>query len=173
MMAEITYGEGAQVVEKKERKGGERSMKPVMQTKFGKEGNCTQACICSILELPIEDAPDVPDEKYWMTVINRWLEKKGLVLMVVSTVFDSVDGRRLCVKKPRVYPMDCYYVVGGRSPRGIGHSVVFQGEVMVHDPHPEGGGVADVTDLYFICPKIVVGPEVTEIAEAQEPKKEK
>ena len=34
-----------------------------------------------------------------------------------------------------------YFLVGGKSPRGYSHSVIYTKYGLAHDPHPEGGGV--------------------------------
>ena len=36
---------------------------------------------------------------------------------------------------------DAYYLMGGMSLRGKPHCVVCLGGEMVHDPHPDGGGL--------------------------------
>ena len=62
-------------------------MKKVYQTKFGgkdapdeEKGNCWQACVASILEIPLEDAMhDIHyDGPAWLERFNAWLRQYGL-----------------------------------------------------------------------------------------------
>jgi len=118
-------------------------MKKVYQTKFGKEGNCFSACLASILEIDIEKAPTFRGPKgEWYIKYKRWLNQFGLDLVAISNWDDFPEGR------PKVYAM-----VGGTSPRGLKHSVIYFDGDMVHDPHPEGGGVKDITDWIYLVPK--------------------
>ena len=52
--------------------------------------------------------------------------------------------------------------LGGQSPRGTCHSVVAQGGKVIHDPHPDGGGVVGPCDdgcysLGFLVPTKIHG----------------
>ncbi|NQT33228.1 MAG: hypothetical protein HQ594_06125 [Candidatus Omnitrophica bacterium] len=120
-------------------------MKPVFQTKFGKlEGNCFSACIASILECSIEEIPCFLEPKgTWYQKYKKWLVQYNLDFVAIS----NWEGET----KP--YCPDVYCIVSGMSPRNLMHSVVFLKTEMVHDPHPEGGGVKDITDWIYIVPK--------------------
>ena len=104
-------------------------MKPVFQTQFGgKEGNCMQAAIASILELPLDEVPhlmlySVDD---WWGKYEEWAKQLGLQPIGIDPNGDW---------KPKGW----HLIIGG-SPRGdFDHVVVgFAGEP-VHDPYPEGG----------------------------------
>lgn len=123
-------------------------MKPVYQTTFGEgAGNCFQAALASIFELPLEEVPNfccVADPSDWYSAANEWLGKKyGLWLLLVG----KWDGAAQ-PPTPRGY-----HLISGRSPRrGVRHSVVGLNGQMVHDPHPSGDGLAieDTYDL-FVC----------------------
>lgn len=61
-------------------------MKPVMQTKFGEEGNCWTACLASILELDIAYVPDFVNiyqdsEMRWFYEAQKWLRKMDLMIL--------------------------------------------------------------------------------------------
>jgi len=128
---------------------GERNrltMKPVMQTQFGKaDGNCYAACLASILEIPIDSVPpcrQCNDESDQMAALRQqkfyreWARTMGFVLINVEGDFAAFD---------RVF-----MVAGGRGPRGIGHAVVWRGGKCVHDPFPGGGGLTGEPDEYEI-----------------------
>jgi len=107
-------------------------MKLIYQTTFGElNGNCFAACIASLLELPIESVPNFCSLGVdWLMATNKWLK--------------SFDLWFLDTRLPK--PIDLsffygYYIVSGKSPRHIDHSVIYKDSEMIHDPHPEGGGV--------------------------------
>lgn len=108
-------------------------MKPVYQTKFGNEGNCLQACIASIFEIELTTVPAFMDEPAWMNQIIRYLHPFGLYL-------DYHSAERF---HP---PYGCYHLVWGISPRGLHHSCVGWNDAIAHDPHPEGGGLVEITE---------------------------
>lgn len=113
-------------------------MKAVYQTKFGEpEGNCFAACLASLLEINIDDVPDFspqPDDKLlWFEKANIFLRTYGLVSMFFTPEFPI--------------PKDTFYLINGMSPRGLDHSTIGKNGVIVHDPHPDGGGVNPITDL--------------------------
>jgi hypothetical protein len=117
-------------------------MKPVTQTTFydpsmpvdQQRGNCWSACLASLLELDIEEVPDfvqieVSGGQYWWEHTLEWLAHRGYRLARVMGEL----------------PKDPYIMCGisPRSPNGepVGHSVIYQDGVMIHDPHPSGDGI--------------------------------
>ncbi len=145
-------------------------MKPVMQTRFGQNsdvgsGNCFSACVASVLECTLDDLPDEawiiaglrakhadkwedwPDRFKWGKSWERlWEEtqqecrKRGLFMLEVKGPFTGGD--------------DVYCIISGKSPRAdYDHSCVGRGLNIIHDPHPDGGGVAeeDRTYIFFVA----------------------
>ena len=118
-------------------------MKPVYQTKFGpKEGNCLAACVASIFHMTIEAVPDFPVDSTWWEAFEAWCRTKGFIpLRVEMADHTTIDHTGISI-------------VSGASPRGEGyHAVVAVGGKMVHDPHPDGTGIAgDPIDyIFFTC----------------------
>ena len=118
-------------------------MKPVFQTILAPpRGNCLQACIASILELPLEAVPNFMevDGDGWEKVYQDFLETKGLQVLYLD-----IDGIKKYGWSPRGY-----HLIQGKSPRGDWDHVCvgFRGEI-VHDPHPDGGGLR-TQDLYDV-----------------------
>jgi len=113
-------------------------MKPVYQTKFGDgEGNCFAACIASLLEIDIDSIPDfyqLYKNEWWLKFIE-WIEPFGLTPIMLN----DDPTNKLPIH-------NCYYLVGGMSPRGIGHSVIYLNGNLVHDPHPNGEGLSEIWD---------------------------
>ena len=110
-------------------------MKPIMQkNRHNKEtgiiGDCLRACICSILEISDESVPNFVEDIDYPTILLQFLKDRNLIMR------HSLEE-----------PMDVeYYMVWGLSPRKISHSVVYRKGKLIHDPHPDGGGV--IPDRY-------------------------
>ena len=124
-------------------------MKPVTQTKLHTEdqnGNCMCAAFASILEIDLEKVPhfeDMPEcgkgtpkSPSWWKALNTWLYELGYQL-IIFTDNQYITG---------------YYIANGTSPRGFEHAVVYEGPAMVHDPHPVGGGIKEVTSKWVLVP---------------------
>ena len=148
-------------------------MIPVTQTKVvvknskGEEvvrGNCFAACIASILEVPITEVPNVEvffhlDTGYWSEVMLTFLETKGWELCTDEMLkrfhpnqstpkgfdFRGTDENGYI---PEYYDYkDKYYLVSGKSPRGVHHICIYKNGELAHDPHPSREGL--VTLEYF------------------------
>lgn len=106
----------------------------------GQIGDCFRACICSLLELPIEKVPHFatyPQDQWWSRVID-YMDAKGYKVF--------------CGFGAQADPKDkaLYYIATGTSLRGFLHSVIYREGKLVHDPHPDGGGVVDIVDYMWI-----------------------
>lgn len=117
-------------------------MKPQMQRWLAKNengtvGDCWRTCIASILEVDRDDVPnfveiEMEDEEStaWWDATNEWLNERGFHLIELDLNVQN-------------WAPDGYTILSGRSPRGEhNHCVVGKGVEVVHDPHPEGGGLA-------------------------------
>jgi hypothetical protein len=118
-------------------------MKPILQTKFGEQGNCLQACIASLLEIEMDAVPEFPISGQFLH-LERFMRQRGL--------------------QPVAYPperftppYDVYYLVWGLSPRGIRHSVIYQNNLMVHDPHPDCSGLTTIEQFTVFVATFVKG----------------
>jgi hypothetical protein len=104
------------------------------QNQFGSEGNCWQAAVASVLDLPLEAVPhfvkisDDGGQHWWLHTLD-FLSDYGYTLEVIREHLDT----------------DEYYFVSGPSPRGqeLHHVVIYKNGRMVHDPHPDGTGVLE------------------------------
>lgn len=128
-------------------------MKPVVQTITGRGpkfneicGNCLQAALASVLEVPLDSVPhfcdlpegEDPDSSEWANRMNAWMQER--FNMMVAYIPATGDWR----------PTG-YHLMSGISPRGSMHETVgFNGQ-LVHDPHPAGGGVTVQYWGLFIC----------------------
>lgn len=116
-------------------------MTPITQDKFVKfdqdgitkvqRGNCFAACIASLLDIPLNQVPNVEelfDCYAWYDVFCSWLETKGFTF--------ETGTKQECEKSGD------YYLVSGDSPRGnFKHIVIYKNGKMVHDPHPDRTGI--------------------------------
>lgn len=120
-------------------------MKPVHQNIFGSpNGNCFQACVASIFELPLEDVPHFCGykNKHWFQDIQRWMNERGFFYFPVCFSETNLEYETL-------YPIlpDVLCIASGKSPRGnFNHSVV--GVIrsgydfrILYDPHPDNTGL--------------------------------
>jgi len=118
----------------------------VYQTKFGgsnypieEQGNCMQAALASILEIPLESSFNT--NKYldgkWYERLNEWLSDFGLVMLG----FDVTDGKQALLPKEIGY-----HLIEAKSTtlsNGDNHALVgYNGEV-IHDPNPYAKGVGE------------------------------
>lgn len=124
-------------------------MRPTDQTVFGvPEGNCTSACIASLLEVPIEEVPHFGTTNAWSEALRKWLRPRGFDALfwqiVAETPYRSIaapDGTWLF--STHSYVPDGYYLLGGESARGP-HAVVAKSLEIVFDPHPSRAGLVSI-----------------------------
>ncbi len=124
-------------------------MKPWHQTKFGyPDGNCFATCVACLLEIPVPEVPNFcgGSNPAWLDDAREFVANRSnfsLLMILGSPTMEVVAAE-----------LECYSIVGGPSPRGsFDHSVIFLGSRMVHDPHPDGTGIAGVPNdwLFFVA----------------------
>lgn len=134
-------------------------MVPIVQTKFGLPGgNCMQACIASLLEIPLEEAPDVcnttPEGESWLEALQEWLGPQGMgyAFQKMSKSIDIVIPG-LCLlgvvhtghRPEQTAAGMCHVVVGRCTP--LPKQVRFD---VVHDPLPEPSEITEILDILWI-----------------------
>lgn len=137
-------------------------MTPVDQTRFGLDGkdeapgNCWQACVAAILDLPLAEVPDEAEDwkpgmrprQSWIPYqkrVHRWLFSRGLVLIEAKT-------GSVCYAGPIELWKQTAVIMSGPSPRNpqVHHAVVAHGNEIVHDPHPSRAGlVGDANEWWY------------------------
>lgn len=131
-------------------------MIPVLQTVFVPEGatqaelekpgatrgNCLQAAVASLFELPLEDVPHFVAAEDWWGCLTDWLGKMDLTPVYVN--------------HSDVMPWNVPYLAIGDSPRGdFKHVVIEQNNDLLHDPHPDGTGLKGFrTGVYLFVPTV-------------------
>ena len=118
-------------------------MKPVFQALKGQPDSiCFQACLASILELPLERVPRYGAANQ-LSLYRAWLERLGLDLVIA----DFAARPELA---PHTFSIRC-----GRGPQGGSHAVVAHRGRIVHDPM--GGKEPYLRDYH--CDMVVVPRE--------------
>lgn len=118
-------------------------MTPVTQTILDtgdptRQGNCLQAAVASMLDLPIDVVPHFVQqhedgEGDWFDLLCDWLNTRGLRLLRE----DPVAGED--------------YLLFGRTVRGTTHVVICRDGSLVWDPHPSRAGLlAGAANPYVI-----------------------
>ena len=141
-------------------------MKPVDQTRFyepdappdRQRGNCLTAVVASLMDLPIEAVPNFVQDHVnhdadndvdwdWWTRLHRFIGERGYVMRYLRPVVDPTCPPESHFPDPE---QGEFYAVTGISPRDprIHHIVIYRDGQMVHDPHPERTGLAEVRDQY-------------------------
>lgn len=118
-------------------------MIPVDQTQFAGEGvggNCVQASLASILNLPLTDVPHfleiAPRPEEWEFAFMDWLEERGVGY----------------IRREGEWIFEGFYLASGPSARGVHHMVVYRDGKLAHDPHPSRVGILSVSQVFILCP---------------------
>lgn len=134
-------------------------MIPVTQTKVVvrnsagyiiQNGNCYAAVIASLMDLPITEVPNVEvfyrfDDSPWQETMQAFINLMGYELFSddrFRVFHDSAYG--IDNGKRAEYLSYCeskYYLVSGKSPRGVYHICIYLNGKLVHDPHPTREGL--------------------------------
>lgn len=101
----------------------------------GAFGDCHRACMASILELVYEEVPHFadgwPSSEEFARREREFLLGLGFVPIVTGYIADSLDRVLACLA---VTNPDNYYILGGGTAAGTGHSVVGLNDRIVHNP---------------------------------------
>jgi hypothetical protein len=116
-------------------------------------GDCLQACVASIVELPLELVPKF-SESGFMPAVEQWAKKTGRVFIWVDIPdFTSLNKIWFGSTPP-------FFIAWGESPRlkadgkAKQHCVVVKrkgyGVEVVHDPHQSRDGLKSMCGFGFI-----------------------
>ncbi len=124
----------------------------IIQTTTGEKGNCFSACLASFIGIPITDVPNFFDlgstDEEWHEAVKVWLADYNIGMITIRMWDDDVKNTK------------GFLLIGGTSPRGISHAVIYKDGSLWHDPHPESGGIdhAESADiLYPLNPRLPFG----------------
>lgn len=103
-------------------------MRFTLQTKFGQNGNCVQACVATLFGLEISDIPEFEqDDNEWCFKFSDWLrDRLGKFLMTVE-LNDESHIKLLS---------DSYCLSSINSPHPLvdRHAVITKGDRIIFDP---------------------------------------
>jgi hypothetical protein len=117
-------------------------MRKIKQNKFGKEGNCLEACIASLLEIDINIIPCYKKEN-WNILLNVWLIKNyGYYILPLSVKGFFASFQKLM--------KDTLYIASGYSKRGLFHATIWKNNKMIFDPHPSNIGIKEIEAIDFL-----------------------
>lgn len=133
-------------------------MKPVDQTKFtSTDGNCFAACVASIMELGLDDVPDLAGPEQ-LDKLETWLKTRGLSYVEVTLRPRSGKDGDMLFERFGLNGTG-YIIAGGKSPRGDWeHAIVVRVNnadnrvEFIHDPHPDRTWIRDIQTLTIIVP---------------------
>lgn len=120
-------------------------VKPVTQSILhgdpsGRPGNCLQAAVASLLELPLDAVPHFVEYEDWEERLRD---------------FCLAHGFRALMRPPTEHVP--YGMAWGPSERGVRHAVCWVDGVIAWDPHPSRAGLLKVTELIAFEPVGVGG----------------
>jgi len=130
-------------------------MKRVYQTRFGgsdrpksEQGNCFQACVATIFDLPLEQAFDMMafEEGHWWDEFQRWLKPYGLACIYVAAGQWCGDAG-ICIgdynSTTLANPADGHVAVAWQED---GHTAV------LHDPNPNAKALGEFKGVFIFVP---------------------
>ena len=115
------------------------------------QGNCFQACVATVLQIPLEEAFDirgVQDEGDWVGEFNEWLKQYGLGCIYIfsseENPIKTTEFKGLCIA-------EC---MSETLYQGERHVVVMHNHFEVlHDPNPNAKGrIGNFQGVYIFVP---------------------
>lgn len=115
------------------------------------KGNCTEAAVASILNLPLAAVPTFhvvggESSQFWRN-FKEFLWERGFYVQMM----------------PGNHCPNSLYLASGPSERGCNHMVVMCDDFLVHDPHPSRAGLTHVENVWFLLPIDPGSVDITKI----------
>ena len=114
------------------------------------QGNCFQACVATVLQMPLEEAFDCcfhEDDGKWFDEFNEWLEQYGLGCIWLETPKDNKPGMTAL---PGIHIVECMSKTLYQGERHV--VVVKEGWELLHDPHPDAKEQGEIQGVYIFVP---------------------
>lgn len=146
----------------------------VTQTRMHSEdtkGNCTEACVASILNIPLEEVPDFHSNDYasntgdnlsvhdyWerLSVHDYWERFENFLGSHDVTVDFMLSVNVHTGLREHTGPREIdnrIYLACGPGSRGVSHMVIYRNGSLFHDPHPSREGLQYVSYSIILYPK--------------------
>jgi hypothetical protein len=112
-------------------------------------GDCFNACVASLLELPLNQVQDVLPHHpgVWFLNWRRWFKTKNLMLTLHSKLKPPKGYSIASVYTSRTYP-EGHKEAGDK----ISHACVAYNGIIVHDPFPGSAEDYELQHYYTITP---------------------
>lgn len=101
----------------------------------GTVGNCMQAAVASLLDLPLEEVPHFCAFPDWLGYLAIWSAQRGWAV------------RHRNADEPVALGIAC-----GPSPRGVEHATVMRDGEITWDPHPSRDGLLSIARIWEFTP---------------------
>lgn len=118
-------------------------------------GDCYRTCVACFLEIEPQNIPAIinPDLSKYEDELNDWLIENH-ELCLIGFPFKKLNSHEDTMKMFEEFfavnvRKDMPYIFVGNSPRGICHAVIAENGKIIHDPHPNNGGITGPTDGDF------------------------
>lgn len=105
------------------------------------QGNCMQACVASLFNVPMGEVPSFAADKQWFKAFRGFIRSKGYEPMSRFKERDS-----------DIHVPSGLHLVSGKSSRGCEHMVIYKNGTLFHDPHPSNEGISEVLELTMLIP---------------------
>ena len=121
----------------------------------GVHGDCFRTAIACLLDMapgdvPHFNSPELIDMNAQNQLARDWLAERGLALIEFAWPAESVTFDELIANlRAGAGSDDLHFMLTGQSPRGTCHVVIANGSGIVHDPHPDGGGLVGPSDGFW------------------------
>lgn len=109
----------------------------------GVYGDCHRTAIACILDLEPSEVPAAGPEEFssdakFHEFFRKWLHTRGLNYFEVAIVGDLMT----ILSNMELLNPDIYWILGGTSQNGTGHSVVCKGGRIIWDPSQTNSGIS-------------------------------
>lgn len=111
----------------------------------GQWGDCWRTAVACLLDMPPADVPHLNGPDYTQgqqsIEMRAWLAERRLTLFDFAWPGDQPLDMLLASLVHVVGDRPLHFMVSGTSPRDTVHVVIATIGGVVHDPHPDGGGL--------------------------------
>lgn len=165
-------------------------MVPVTQVRTGYgRGQCTEASIASLLEVPLEAVPDIwagphvpldaPGSEHQPLALTvkmwEWLKREhGVMLCGIKLRERAPTIREAWLRSDGLFPFDWseaawsrFHIACGPNPDGVEHCVVCERGELAWDPNPSRRGIVACQFVQWLVPLDLLPASVLELPSAE------
>lgn len=105
------------------------------------QGNCMQACVASLFDLPLESVPNFASELSWSKSIEGFVKSRGYGIY-----------HRYKPSDAELHIPNGHQLICGMSSRGCQHMVIYKDGRRFFDPHPSDEFTQTIDELWVLHP---------------------